>query len=123
MYRIRLVFALMAAALTLPVIGASLHTGADDGSRRSDATPIPADAVDVYCVEFRGGEPAHVTLLGIGARDLNVYVYDDSGQLVASDTSLGVDCWVEWFPEVTAMYRIEVENVGDADGIYAIACN
>ena len=76
-----------------------------------------------HMVEFRGGEPAVVYVSGDGDSDLDVFVYDASGQLVASAVGPRDECVVRWTPVRQAAFRIEVRNVGRAPNWYWMATN
>ena len=64
---------------------------------------------------FWGGEWARIVVMGDGDTDLDVYVYDPSGNLVGSDTDDTDWCEVSWFAYRGGMYRIVVRNRG---GVY-----
>ena len=76
-----------------------------------------------HTVEFRGGEPAVVYVSGDGDSDLDVFVYDASGQLVASAVGPRDECVVRWTPARQATFRVEVRNVGRAPNWYWMATN
>jgi hypothetical protein len=76
-----------------------------------------------HTVEFRGGEPAVVYVSGDGDSDLDVFVYDPAGQLVASAVGPRDECVVRWTPGRQAAFRIEVRNVGAASNWYWMATN
>ena len=76
-----------------------------------------------HVVEFRGGEPAVVYVSGDGDSDLDLFVYDESGQLVASATGPRDECVVRWQPDRQGRFRIEVRNLGTASNWYWMATN
>jgi hypothetical protein len=51
-----------------------------------DAKTAPAFGSVTYYETFRGGEEAVVSIVGDGATDLDVFVYDRFGNLVTSAT-------------------------------------
>ena len=76
-----------------------------------------------HTIEFRGGEPAVVYDSGDGDSDLDVFVYDESGQLVASATGPRDECVARWKPERQGRFRVEVRNLGSASNWYWMATN
>src|SRR5687768_2850740 len=76
-----------------------------------------------HTIEFRGGEPAVVYVSGDGDSDLDVFVYDESGQVVASATGPRDECVVRWQPDRQGRFRIEVRNLGTAPNWYWMATN
>lgn len=104
-------------------ISAALEAGVAEGPRRNRNETIQGESVDVYYAEFRGGELAEVVVLGSGASDLDLYIYDESGRLIARDTARGDACLVQWIPDVTGVYRIEIENFEDVINVYDIITN
>jgi hypothetical protein len=76
-----------------------------------------------HVVEFRGGEPAVVYVSGDGDSDLDLFVYDERGQLVASATGPRDECVVRWQPDRQGRFRIEVRNLGTASNWYWMATN
>lgn len=86
-------------------------------------TTVKAHSTDVYKVQFRGGETAIVVVSGDGDTDLDLMVYNPSGDLVASDTDSTDDCVVSWTPSRTQTYTIKVKNYGSVYNRYRMAVN
>ncbi len=76
-----------------------------------------------HLIEFRGGEPAVVYVSGDGDSDLDVFVYDESGQVVASATGPRDECVARWQPQRQGRFRVEVRNLGSAPNWYWMATN
>ena len=76
-----------------------------------------------HTVEFRGGEPAVIYVSGDGDSDLDLFVYDEAGQVVASATGPRDECVVRWQPERQGRFRVEVRNLGPASNWYWMATN
>jgi hypothetical protein len=76
-----------------------------------------------HTIEFRGGESAVVYVSGDGDSDLDVFVYDESGQVVASATGPRDECVARWKPERQGRFRVEVRNLGSASNWYWMATN
>ena len=59
---------------------------------------VEARSIDFYNITFEGGELAQVLVDGDGDTDLDLYVFDSEGNLVASDTDLTDVCLGSWLP-------------------------
>ena len=106
-----------------------LEQRANDVPRGSPRGPrqlyarVPSATKREHIVEFRGNEPAVVYVSGDGDSDLDVFVYDASGQIVASSTGPRDECIVHWIPERQGSFRVEVRNIGSAANWYWMATN
>jgi hypothetical protein len=69
-------------------------------------------------ISFRGGESASVYIEGDGDTDLDLYVYDLRGRLVAMDNDPSDVCLAEWVPQRTGVYIIKVVNHGNVYNEY-----
>lgn len=63
-------------------------------------------------ISFRGGSLAEVYVSGDGDTDLDLYIYNHRGQLVAKDDDFTDECLARWVPCCTGVYRIVVVNRG-----------
>ena len=61
---------------------------------------------------FKGDEQAEVLIVGDGDNDLDLYVYNENGELVGSDTDYSDRCYVSFYPYYTKSYKIVVKNRG-----------
>jgi len=93
------------------------------GGPRTSKTRVNAYATDVYTIRFWGDEFAEVALMGDGDTDLDLYIYDENGNLVAKDLSSTDACYCCWFPSRTAVYIIKVKNLGGVYNRYHLATN
>ena len=76
-----------------------------------------------YEWRFRAGRTAEVAVIGDGD-DVDVYVYDEYGNLVAKDDDSSTACYVSWVPRWTGKFRVEVRNASGAGYIdYVIRTN
>ena len=118
--------ALLALIRPLERAAAQIVRGAPRGSSRGPrqlyGRVLPA-AKREHTVEFRGGEPAVVYVSGDGDSDLDVFIYDAAGQVVASAVGPRDECVVRWTPTRLAAFRIEIRNVGEAPNWYWMATN
>jgi hypothetical protein len=111
-----------AAVVGFAIIGQAARAGSIGGPKIRD-TSVSAYGADSYTLEFWAGEAARVALKGDGDTDLDLYVYDEFGNLVASDTDGSDLCAVEWYPRWTGAFRIRVVNRGPVYNEYRIITN
>jgi hypothetical protein len=100
----------LVAPLTLAAVSPA-YAGAVKGPRRW-SEKVPANDKVVFNIEFRGGQTAEFAIIGDGDTDVDVFVRDANGRLVASDTGLSDLGLVRWRPAQDQVYRIEVVNLG-----------
>src|SRR5258708_7886140 len=74
-------------------------------------------------VVFRAGDEAVVTVSGDGDTDLDLYVYDDNGNLVAKDDDSTDQCLASWTPKWTGRFFIVVKNRGSIYNQYRLRTN
>ncbi len=79
--------------------------------------------VDTYKVKFWSKELAEVCVSGDGDTDLDLYVYDENGNLIESDTDYTDDCVVRWVPAWTGTFIIKIVNRGALYNNYVIWTN
>ena len=87
-----------------------------------DVHRVEARSTDTFYVTFRGGEDAMVVIQGDHDTDLDLYVYDENGNLIGSDTDNTDQCVVGFHPNWTGTFRIEVRNLGYIYNQYEIGC-
>lgn len=92
--------------------GASLHKDT-----------VQARMIDYYDVKFTGGELARVVVYGDGDTDLDLYIYDENGNLIVKDDDRSDRCVVQWTPKWTGTFRVSVSNRGKVANQYALATN
>jgi hypothetical protein len=78
---------------------------------------------DRYTVTFVGGEVARVFVSGDGSTDLDLYVFDERGNLIASDTDSTDDCLVTFVPRWTGRFTIVIDNLGSVYNDYVMTTN
>lgn len=78
---------------------------------------------DTYTVKFWANELAEVIVIGDGDNDLDLYIYDEGGHLIASDTDYTDQCVCRWVPAWTGAFTIKIVNRGAIYSNYAIATN
>lgn len=108
---------------------AAIETTRSMGSRgatcgcKQGVYEIDGSSRHTFNIGFRGGEPAEVLIVGDGYADLDVKVFNGSGQLVASDTRSDTWAGVRWHPSYTSQYTIQVDNVGKNWSLYRLTTN
>jgi hypothetical protein len=81
---------------------------------------VSANSTDVYNVTFIGGEPAEVFVVGDGDTDLDLFIYDENGNLIDSDTDNTDVCLCEWTPRWTGRFTIKIRNYGSVYNEYTM---
>ena len=99
-----------------------LPRGVVGGPKRTVEVVEPLGA-DVYTFTFRGGEVARAAVSGDGDTRLDLYVYDDNGNLITSQVGPGDDCLASWVPRWTGVFVIKVVNRGLLQNRYVILTN
>ncbi len=82
-----------------------------------------AGSSDSFSITFVSGRLAEILVSGDGDTDLDLYVYDSNGNLIASDSDYTDDCYVSWIPAWTGKYTVKVVNRGGVYNRYVIATN
>jgi hypothetical protein len=93
------------------------------GGPKASTTRVNARATDVYTIDFRGGEAARVTVRGDGDTDLDLYVYDEFGNLITKDDDNTDYCVASWTPRFTGPFTVRVVNRGGVYNQYRITTN
>lgn len=70
----------------------------------------PGNGSQTWTAVFLGNQPASVTIAGYGGADFDLYVYDDRGNLVHSDTGPTFNAGWTWYPPYTMTYSFVVRN-------------
>ena len=81
---------------------------------------VNANSTMVFNETFRGGELAVVSIAGDGTTDLDLYIYDNNGNLIGRAVGLTDRETISFFPSFTGNYRIEVRNLGNVWNEFAI---
>ena len=98
------------------------HRGAVNGPSRHYDT-VNGNSVDTYQISFIANYLAEIVVSGDGDTDLDLYVYDSNGNLIASDTDYSDDCYVSWVPKWTGRFIVKVVNRGPLYNRYVILTN
>jgi len=92
-----------------PVQGSIFHTDA-----------VLARHIDTYTVTLRAGETTRIQVSGDGDTDLDLFVYDQNGNLIASDTDYTDDCVVTVTPRWTGVFYVRIVNRGSVYNQYTL---
>jgi hypothetical protein len=106
------------AALVALVGGSGQALAGPVGGRVVKTALVAANTTDVYTVRLAGGARTTVIVIGDGDTDLDLFVYDRFGNLVAQDTDIDDDCAVVFVPPAAGNYTIKVKNLGNVGNRY-----
>lgn len=84
---------------------------------------VRGNATDIYRVNFRGGELATVAVVGDGDTDLDLYIYDENGNLIDYDSDYTDRCVCSFYPRWTGYFSIKIVNRGAITNCYVIRTN
>lgn len=94
-----------------------------EGAVNYTVTKAAGGFIDVYTITFTAGELAEIAVAGDGDTDLDLLIYDEFGNFVASDTGATDNGYVSWTPRWTGAYRVEVKNHGVVFNQYLLITN
>lgn len=119
---------LMKLPLLALLLGAATMSGAPAAADASPRFQIGYHVVggfsdDTFTVTFLGGEVARITVRGDGCSDLDLYVYDENGNLIGQDLGYSDSAMVSWIPRWTGPFVVVVKNRGARANLYRIATN
>ena len=112
----------MAKKVEAEIASAGATRGAVGGPKYSEDRVYGKDYVDYTC-KFWANELAEVIVIGDGDNDLDLYIYDANGNLIASDTDYTDQCVCRWVPSWTGAFTIRIVNRGAIYSNFAIATN
>lgn len=86
-------------------------------------TRVAANSTDSFVLAFKYGVPAEIFVSGDGDTDLDLYVYDENGNLITGDEDYSDDCYVRWTPAWTGNFVVKVVNRGGVYNEYLLVTN
>lgn len=75
---------------------------------------------DSYSITYRAGEKAEILVVGDGSSDLDLFVYDKDGNLMARDINPTARGYARFAPTSDLDVSVEVRNVGTSRSTYEI---
>jgi hypothetical protein len=111
----------MSAAVLL--VGQGADAGAKAGQKRFKDVKVPANGQVEYKVVFKANEKAEFACIGDKDTDVDLFVYDADGKLVASDVELSDLALVRWIPTKEQEYKIVVKNLGSVYNLCQLGHN
>ena len=118
--RFALVLSLLVATVTGPTL---LSAGAINGARYGVYNVTARNSNRHLPLTFIGGRVAEVIVEGDGDTELDLYIYDQNGNLVASDDDDSDYCVATWTPRWTGTFTIVVMNRGSVYNRYTLRTN
>lgn len=99
------------AVLTSMFFSINSNAGPVGGSQRGTDRVWAYDS-EFYTVNIRGGEATQVAIIGDHDTDLDLFIYDEDGNLVASDEDGTDTCYAAVTARFGTKIIIEVRNLG-----------
>ena len=90
------------------------------GGAKYNRSSVNAHSTDTYQVTLRAHESTLITLRGDGDTDLDLYIYDENGNLVDVDNDYTDRCVCEVVPKWTGRFTIKVVNRGRVYNRYTL---
>jgi hypothetical protein len=112
----------MVLGVSVLSVGSTALGGAVSGPGVSTKVLGPRESHS-FSVRFESLASAIVTVKGDGDTDLDLYVYDENGHLIASDDDDTDFCMVRWTPRWTGRFTVKVVNRGYLSNRYTIEHN
>lgn len=84
---------------------------------------VNGNSTDSYNISFVANQLAEILVSGDGDTDLDLYVYDSNGNIIAQDTDYSDDCYVRWVPAWTGRYIVKIVNRGPVYNRYVLLTN
>ncbi|MAX55029.1 MAG: hypothetical protein CL537_05895 [Alcanivoracaceae bacterium] len=84
---------------------------------------VYARTTDVYDITFTGGRQAEILVRGDGDTDLDLYIYDEYGNEICSDTLRDDRPYCVWNPRWTGEFSVHVKNLGGVYNNYVLLTN
>jgi len=111
------------ALSSLVLLALCVPSFAGTGGEKESHNSVAANGFVQYETVFFGGEMAVITVVGDGDTDLDLFVFDDNGNLVISDTGSTDVAGVSFVPSYTRRYTMLVKNLGSVYNVYTIRTN
>lgn len=110
----------------LAVVAMAEDTVASRGAYRgaiSHSDTVYSGTTDIYDITFTGGREAEILVRGDGDTDLDLFVYDENGNDICSDTLRDDRPYCAWNPRWTGNFQVHVKNLGGVYNNYVLLTN
>ncbi len=104
--------------LALLTTSFALCFGAAAGTVHDDT--VLANHTDVYTLTFEAGVEARILVIGDGDTDLDLFIYDENGNLIDSDEDDTDRCVASVTPKWTGKFTVKIKNWGDVYNDYRL---
>lgn len=94
-----------------------------EGGATTHYDRVNAHSTDTYRIRFVGGRTARIAVIGDGDTDLDLYVYDNNGNFIASDEDYSDNCVVSFTPRWTGTFIVKIKNRGSVYNNYVLYTN
>lgn len=111
--------ALVLATITCPVLLASNASADPVGGSRTFEDAVRPGGIDSYNFLLRREETTIFAVVGSGSSDIDCFLYDEHGGLVAKDNDDTANCVLSVAPRWTGRFVLKVVNVGDRITTYS----
>ena len=116
------IIAMASAIFTANTAFASTAETEAQGSDNASTTErVSAHSTDEYEVYFKAGREVCVIVVGDTDTDLDLYVYDENGNLIDKDIDESDLCVCSWTPKWSGEFTIQVKNLGSVYNEYVIS--
>jgi hypothetical protein len=93
------------------------------GRGESHSDRVMPHSTDIYNVRFPGGVTARATVVTGSGQDVDLFVFDQNGSIVAYDNGLESTGACTWVPEKTGEYSLRVSNTTGVSVDYTLFTN
>ncbi len=97
--------------------------GAVGGPKYDVDSASPNGGTVRYTIAFVGGQFAEIAVNSLNGCDYDLYVYDQNGNAIVSDSSYASSCYVNFCPRWTGPFIIVVKNRSRFSGAYQLLTN
>ena len=109
------------AALAMPFVMSQSASADPVGGSIFRRFTVSANCYQTWTVRCHAGEVTRVIVRGDGDTDLDLYVYDQNGNLITSDPDYSDQCIVQFQPYVTSTFTIKIVNRGGLSNRYSLS--
>jgi hypothetical protein len=108
------------ALVALVSVGSVPAVASIPGTKDGHVEIVAPYGTDTYPMIGFAGELTRLVVRGGSHTDLDLFVYDENGNLIASDTDLTSTCIVTFVPRWTGRFTVKVVNRGQWSNAYEI---